>query len=228
LLADIERLRQRLEIDRWLVFGVSWGSTLGIAYAERNPQRVTEIVLAGVTTTRRSEIAWLYHGVAPLFPAQWARFRAGVPAAEREGDLVAAYYRLLQNPDPAVRAEAASDWCEWESALESVDPDAKPDLRRLTPAFQMAFARIVTHYFHHNAWLEEGVLLREAGALAGIPGVMVQGRLDLGAPLVTAWELAQVWPDGELVIVAGAGHSTSDPGMTEAVIAATDRFAVRH
>jgi proline iminopeptidase len=227
LLADIERLRQHLDVDRWLVFGVSWGATLALAYTERNSQRVTEIVLAGVTTTRRSEIDWLYHGVAPLFPAQWARFRAGVPAAEREGDLVAAYYRRLQDPDPAVRAKAASDWCEWESALESVDPDAKPDPRRLTPAFQMAFARIVTHYFHHNAWLEEGVLLREAGALAGIPGVMVQGRLDLGAPLVTAWELAQVWPDGELVIVGGAGHSTSDPGMTEAVIAATDRFTPR-
>ena len=181
LLADIERLRQHLGIDRWLLFGGSWGSTLGLAYAERNPQRVTEIVLVGVTTTRRSEIDWLYRGVAPLFPAQWARFRAGAPAAERDGDLVEAYYRLLHDPDPVVRAKAAKDWCEWESALESVDPDATPEPRRLQPAFQMAFARIVTHYFRHNAWLEDGILLRNAGALTGIPGVMVQGRLDLGA-----------------------------------------------
>jgi proline iminopeptidase len=227
LLADIERLRQHLGIDRWLLFGGSWGSTLGLAYAERNPQRVTAIVLVGVTTTRRSEIDWLYRGVAPLLPAQWARFRAGAPAAERAGDLVEAYYRLLHDPDPAVRAKAAKDWCEWESALVSVDPDAKPETRRLQPAFQMAFARIVTHYFRHNAWLEDGSLLRNAAALTGIPGVMVQGRLDLGGPLVTAWELAQAWPDGELVVVSGAGHSSGDPGMSAAVIAATDRFAAR-
>jgi proline iminopeptidase len=109
----------------------------------------------------------------------------------------------------------------------SVDPDAQPEPRRLQPAFQMAFARIVTHYFRHNAWLKDGILLRNAGLLTGIPGVMVQGRLDLGGPLVTAWELAQAWPDGELVVVSGAGHSSGDPGMREAVIAATDRFAAR-
>jgi proline iminopeptidase len=227
LLADIERLRQHLGIDRWLLFGGSWGSTLGLAYAERHPQRVTAIVLVGVTTTRRSEIDWLYRGVAPLLPAQWARFRTGAPAAERDGDLVEAYYRLLQDPDPVVRAKAANDWCEWEAALVSVDPDAKPEPRRSQPAFQMAFARLVTHYFRHNAWLEDGILLRNAGALSGIPGVMVQGRLDLGGPLVTAWELAQAWPEGELVVVSGAGHSSADPGMSEAVIAGTDRFAAR-
>jgi proline iminopeptidase len=227
LLADIERLRQHLGIDRWVLFGGSWGSTLALAYAERNPQRVTAIILVGVTTTRRSEIDWLYRGVAPLFPAQWAHFRAGVPAAERDGDLVEAYYRLLQDRDPVVRAKAAQDWCTWEAALVSVDPDATLEPRRLQPAFQVAFARIVTHYFRHNAWLEDGILLRNAGALSGIPGVMVQGRLDLGGPLVTAWELAQAWPDGELVVVSGAGHSSGDPGMSAAVIAATDRFARR-
>ena len=227
LLADMEHLRQHLGIDQWLLFGGSWGSTLGLAYAERNPQRVTEIVLAGVTTTRRSEIDWLYRGVAPLFPAQWARFRAGVPTAERDGELVAAYHRLLQDPDPAIHMKAAKDWCEWESALVSVDPDAKPEPRRLQPAFQLAFARIVTHYFHNNAWLEDGILLRRAGLLANIPGILIHGRLDLGSPLVTAWELAQAWPNSELVIVSGAGHSSTDPGMSEAIIAATDRFATR-
>lgn len=227
LLADMEHLRQYLDIDKWLLFGGSWGSTLGLAYAERNPQRVTEIVLVGATTTRTSEIDWLYRGVAPLFPAQWACFRAGVPPAERDGDLVAAYHRLLQDPDPAIHMKAAKDWCEWESALVSVDPDAKPDLRRLQPAFQLAFARIVTHYFHNNAWLEDGILLRQASSLAHIPGILIHGRLDLGSPLVTAWELAQAWANSELVIVSGAGHSSTDPGMSEALIAATDRFATR-
>jgi proline iminopeptidase len=225
LIADIELLRQHLGVDRWLVFGGSWGSTLGLAYAQRHPHRVSEIVLIGVTTTRRSEIDWLYREVAPLFPEQWARFRAGVPAAERDGDLVEAYHRRLHSPDPAVRAKAAKDWCDWESALVSIDPDARREPRRLQPAFQLAFARIVTHYFRHNAWLEDGILLRQAVSLAGIPGVMIQGRLDLAGPLVTAWELAQAWPGGELVIVNGAGHSSTDPGMSEAVVAATGRFA---
>jgi proline iminopeptidase len=225
LLGDMERLRRRLNIERWLLFAGSWGCTLGLAYAERYPHRVTEIVLGGVTMTRRSEIDWLYRGVAPLFPEQWARFQAGAPPGVCDGDLVEAYHRLLQDPDPAVHMKAARDWCEWEAALLSVDPRAKPDPRRSQPAFQLAFARIVTHYFRHNAWLEDGILLREAAVLAGIPGVMVQGRLDLGAPLVTAWELARAWPDGELVIVDNAGHATSEPGIGEALIAATDRFA---
>ncbi|MGD2048388.1 MAG: prolyl aminopeptidase [Chloroflexota bacterium] len=225
LLADMERLRQHLGIDRWLLFGGSWGCTLGIAYAERYPHRVSEIVLGGVTMTRRSEIDWLYRGVAPLFPEQWARFRAGVPPGERDGNLVEAYHRLLQNPDPAVHTKAAKDWCDWEASLLSVDPKAKPDPRRTEPTFQLAFARIVTHYFRHNAWLEDGILLREVSALAGIPGIMVHGRLDLGAPLVTAWELAQAWPDSELVIVDNAGHATTEPGIGEALIAATDGFA---
>lgn len=223
LLRDIEQLRQHLAIERWLVLGSSWGSTLGLAYAERHPQHVTEIVLVGVTTTRRSEIHWLYYGVAPLFPAQWARFRAGVPAEERDGDLVEAYYRLLHHPDPALRAKAAEEWCTWEDSLLSADPDYKPE--RMDAARAMAFARIVTHYFRHHAWLEEAQLLRNAHKLAGIPGVMVQGRLDFGGPLVTAWELAQAWPDSELMIIPGAGHTAQDAGMTEAVIAATNRFA---
>lgn len=224
LLADVERLRRHLGVERWLLFGGSWGSTLGLAYAEHHPDRVAAIVLFGVTTTRRSEIDWLYRGVAPLFPEQWERFRAGVPVAERDGDLVDAYHRLLNDPDPAVREKAARDWHDWEAALMSVDPDAEPSPLWSQPEYRMARARIVTHYFRHDAWLEDGALLRGAGALAGVPGIMVQGRLDLGSPLVTAWELARAWPDGELVVVGGAGHSASDPGMGEALVAATDRF----
>ncbi len=227
LVADLEQLRQSLAIDQWLLCGGSWGSTLGLAYAERHPHRVTEIILVGVTTTRRPEIDWLYQGVAPLFPAQWAHFRAGVPHAERDGDLVAAYHRLLQDPDPAIHMKAAQDWCAWEAALVSVDPEATPEPRRLQPAFQLAFARIVTHYFCHNAWLEEGLLLRQAHVLAHIPGILIHGRLDLGSPLATAWELARAWPNSELVNVRGAGHASTDPGMSEALIAATDRFATR-
>lgn len=225
LLADMELLRASLNIDRWLLFGGSWGATLGLAYAQKHPERVTEIVLMGVTTTRRSEIDWLYRGVAPLFPEQWARFRTGVPEPDRDGDLVEAYARLLQHSDAEVRAQAARDWCAWECALLSTHPDYKPGPRWSDPGFQMAFARVVTHYFRHNAWLEEGILLRNAYRLQGIPGILVHGRLDLDAPLTTAWELAQAWPESELVIVHGAGHSASDPGMTEAVLAATDRFA---
>jgi proline iminopeptidase len=225
LLADMEQLRQHLGIDQWALFGGSWGSTLGLAYAERHPHRVTAMVLVGVTTTRRAEIDWLYRGVAPLVPAQWARFRAGVPPAEREGDRVAAYYRLLRAPDPAMHRRAAKDWCAWEAALVSVAPEATPEPRRLQPAWQLAFARIVPHDFHHHAWLEDGMLLRHASVLAPIPGILIHGRLDLSSPLATAWELAQAWPKSELVIVQGAGHASMDSGMSEAIIAATNRFA---
>ncbi len=225
LIADIETLREHLKIERWLVFGGSWGSTLGLAYAEAHPDRVTEMVIPGVTMTRKSEIEWLYHGVAPLFPEQWARFRAGVPEDKRDTNLVEAYYQLLHDPDPTVSAKAAKDFHDWETASLSVDPDAKPSSRWLEPDFQMARARIVTHYFRHNAWLEDGILLREVNRLSGIPAILIHGRLDLGSPLVNAWELAQAWSTSELIIVKNAGHTPNDPGMTEALIAATNRFA---
>jgi proline iminopeptidase len=223
LIADIELLREHLGVERWLVWGGSWGATLGLAYAERHPQRVAEVVLAPVSMTRPADIYWLYHGVGRFFPEEWARFRDGVPAPERDGDLVAAYYRLLNHPDPAVREKAARDWCDWEDAVVSLESNYQRNPRYDDPRFRMAFARIVTHYFHHNAWLEDGILLRDAHRLAGIPGVLVHGRLDLGSPAVTAWELAQAWPDAELELV-GTGHTGGDE-MTERVIAATDRFA---
>ncbi|CAN7446856.1 prolyl aminopeptidase [Phyllobacterium sp. LjRoot231] len=225
LLHDLELLRQHLGVDRWLVFGVSWGCTLGLAYAIQNRRRVAALVAVGVTTTRRCEIDWLYRGLAPLFPEQWACFRNGVPEEQRDSDLVAAYYQLLRNPDPAIRAKAAKNWHDWEAASISIDPNSKPSAKWSEPSYRMARARIVTHYFHHNGWLEEGILLRQAHTLNGIPGVMVQGRLDLEAPLVTAWELSQTWTDGKLVIVDNASHSPADPGMSEAIIAATDHFS---
>jgi proline iminopeptidase len=216
MVADVERLRAHLGIERWLVFGTSWGATLALAYAEQHPDRVAALILAAVTTTRRSEIEWLYRGVARFFPAEFERFRAG-----RDGDLVDAYARELNDPDPAVRRSAADAWSRWELAVVGAEP-WPPGWE--SPAFRLGRARIVTHVFRHGAWLEEGALLRGAGALGGIPGVMVHGRLDLGSPLATARELARAWPDGELVVVDGAGHGATETAMAAAIVAATDRL----
>ncbi|MEM7121795.1 MAG: prolyl aminopeptidase [Pseudomonadota bacterium] len=224
LIADMENLRAYVGVDRWLVFGHSWGCTLALAYAEEHPEEVAALVLVGVTTCRQSEIDWLYRGIAPLFPEAWERFRAGVSKAERNGDLVAAYHRRLNDPDEAVCHKAASDWHDWEGSL-SADPGAALSEAWADPRFRLARARIITHYFHHAAWLSKNQILCGAHALAGIPGVMVQGRLDLEAPLMTAWDLAKVWPSGDLVIVPNAGHGVSEAGMGEAITAATDRFA---
>jgi len=223
LIADIERLREHLGVERWLVWGGSWGATLALAYAERHSERATEIVLASVTMSRPADIHWLYHGVGRFLPREWARFRDGVLAAERDGDLVDAYHRLLNHPDPGVREKAARDWCDWEEAVVSLEPGYRRNPRYDDPRFRMAFARIVTHYFHRHAWLEDGILLGEAHRLAGIPGVLVHGRLDLGSPPAAAWELAQAWPDAVLKLV-GTGHTGGDE-MTKRLIAATDRFA---
>jgi proline iminopeptidase len=211
LLRDMEQLREHLGIDRWLLFGGSWGSTLSLAYAERHPERVSEIVLVSVTTTRRSEIDWLYRGVARFFPEEWERFRAGVPEDDRDGDLVGAYARLMEDPDADVRARAANDWATWEDAVLSLEPSGKPNLYRDRPDDALlAFVRICSHYFANGAWLEEGAILRDAHRLAGIPGVLIHGRLDLSGPIHTAWELARAWPDAELVAVSDAGHKGSD------------------
>jgi len=211
LVADMERLREHLGIERWLLYGGSWGSTLILAYAERYPQRVTEVVLLGVTMTRRSEIDWLYRGVGRFFPEEWERFRIGVPATERDGDLVAAYARLMENPDPDVRSKAAADWLTWEDAVISLEPKGKPKTySSRPPAAALAFVRICTHYFSHGAWLEEGELLHNAGRLTGIQAVLMHGRLDLGSPLGTAWELARAWPDAQLVIIDDSGHTGSE------------------
>jgi proline iminopeptidase len=222
LVADVERLRAHLGVERWLLAGVSWGVTLALAYAEARPERVSELVLVGVTLTRRADLDWLYRGAAPLFPAEYERFRAG---AAGDDDPIEAYHRLLHDPDPDVRARAADDFSAWELALMATEPDpAWPQAWR-DPDFRYARARIVTHYFRHAAWLDEGALLQGAGALAGIPGTMIHGRLDLGSPLEAAWELARAWPDGELVVVEGAGHSAT--AMADHVAAATARYTAR-
>lgn len=225
LLGDIERLREHLAIKRWLVFGGSWGSTLALAYAERRPDRVSELILAAVATTTRREVDWLTEGVGQYFPEALARLRDGATGAEQGERMVDVYHRLLTSPDPAVHRKAARDWCEWEMAIVALHPDTPPSPRYDDERFCLAFARIVTHFFRNAAWLEDEELLRDAHRLAGIPGVMIHGRLDLGCPLITPWRLAQAWPASELIIVDDAGHDGSDPGMTESLVAATDRFA---
>jgi proline iminopeptidase len=225
LIADIEALRAHLGIGRWLVFGSSWGTTLALAYAERHPGRVSELVLAAVVGTAvRREVEWITRDMQRHFPAEWARFAAGVPAAERDGSLAAAYSRLLNHRDEAVRVRAASDWCAWEDTHVSVDPRDRHNPRYDDPAFRMVFARMVTHYWSNDCFLEEGALLRDAGALAGIPGVLAHGRLDVSSPIDVPWQLAQVWPDSELVIIGDAAH-TGSATMTGVIVAATDRFA---
>jgi proline iminopeptidase len=225
LLRDVERLRKHLGIDRWLLFGASWGVTLGLGYAEAFPERVSELVLAAVTSPDRWLLRWITRDVGRVFPREWDRFRAGVPAADRDGDLAAAYGRLLHHPDPAVRARAAQDWCDWEDTHVSLAPDAAPALSVMEPARQLAIARLVTHYWGNGCFLDDGQLLRDAGRLAGIPGVMVHGRFDVSGPLDVAWRMHQAWPDSELVVLDDAGHGGSS--MFDAVVAATDRFAAQ-
>ncbi len=226
LIADMELLREHLDVDRWLVFGGSWGSTLALAYAETHPDRVTEMILWGVTTGRRAEADWLFRGgVAVLFPEQWERLRAAVPVAERDGDIVEAYSRLLGHPDPEVRRHAALAWCTWESSTPEWPPTTGLDDRYSDPDFALAFARLVTHYVRHDLFLEDGILIRNAHLLADIPGILVNGRFDLQAPIANAWELNRAWPRAELVIVEGAGHVGHDPALTRELIRATNRFA---
>jgi len=225
LIADIEALRAHLEIERWLVWGGSWGVTLALAYAERFPERVSEMVLLSITLTRHSDVHWFAHETGRYFPEAWERFRAGVPVPDRDGDLVAAYDRLLNGEvDPAVRLRAASDWVAWEDAILSLEEGyVVPNPRWADERYMIAFARLVTHYFSHAAWLDEDETFRNVDRLAGIPGVLVHGRLDLSGPPDVAWELAQTWPEAELHFVAG-GH-TGDAEMDRLQLEATDRFA---
>jgi proline iminopeptidase len=223
LIADIERLREHLGIERWLVFGGSWGTTLALAYAQRYPQRVSELVLVGTGLTRRADVDWLYGGLRRFLPAQWARYRDAVPAGLRDSNLVQVYSELLNSPDPQVRQHAADEWIAWENAVVDLEPDSRgwPD-KRADARYRLAFARICAHYFSHAAWLAEDQLLAGVPRLHGIPAVLVHGRFDPQCPLESAWRLAQAWPDAELVIVENAGHTS--PSLGVAIGAALQRF----
>lgn len=226
LVADIERLRGLAGVDRWLVFGGSWGSTLALAYAQTHPERVSELVVRGIFTVRREELLWYYQeGASWLFPDEWEHFVAPVPGDQRR-DLMAAYHRLLTGSDEPARLAAAIAWSRWEGRTITLLPDAEIDGVHSDGHFALAFARIENHYFVNNGFLEEGQLLRDAGRLHAIPGVIVQGRYDLATPVKTAWELHKAWPQAEFHLIDDAGHSFKEPGILDRLIAATDRFAV--
>lgn len=222
LIADIEQLRDHLQIDKWLVLGGSWGSTLGLAYAERFPDRISALVLFAITNTTHREVDWITRQMGRLYPEEWATFRAGVPEADRDGNLAAAYARLLANPDPATREQAALDWCKWEDVHVSLASGNDHHLEHKDPAFRMTFARLVTHYWSNAAWLEDGELVRNACKLRGIPGLMVDGRMDVSGPPDIAWAIHQAWPDAERILVNAAGHGH---GVEGHVVDFTDRFA---
>ncbi|MGW4366985.1 prolyl aminopeptidase [Nocardia takedensis] len=226
LVADIEALRAHLGVDRWQVFGGSWGSTLALAYAQKHPERVTEMVLRGVFLLRRTEIDWYYNGAAGnVYPDEWEKFLAPVPPAERDRDLVEVYHRLLHSPDPEVATAAAVAWSTWEGATSSLLPQPDRVAETGDPRFALAFARIENHYFRHGGFLDEGQLLRDIDAVAHIPAVIVQGRHDIVCPAVSAWDLHRAWPGSTLHIVDDAGHAATEPGITHHLVEATDRFA---
>ncbi|HEV7848494.1 MAG TPA: prolyl aminopeptidase [Mycetocola sp.] len=225
LVADIEKLRRHLGVDTWQVFGGSWGSALALAYAETHPDRVRELVLRGIFTLRRAELDWFYEGgAAAVFPDLWEQFLAPVPVEQR-GHLIRAYSTLLHDPDPAVHATAAIAWSRWESSTITLLP--RPDViaRFTEPSYALAFARIENHYFVHGGWWEDGQLIRDAGRLADIPTVIVQGRYDMCTPPMTAWALAEAMPHAQLRMIPDAGHAFDEPGILDALLEETDRFA---
>jgi proline iminopeptidase len=227
LVADIERLRAMLGLERWLVFGGSWGSALALAYAETHPERVAALILRGIFTLRRRELLWYYQeGASLLFPDKWERFLEPIPLGERQ-DLIAAYHKRLTHPDPAVRLTAARAWSLWEGETVTLLPDPRLSATHGQDAFALAFARIENHYFVHGGWLEEGQLIRDAHRLRSIPGVIIQGRYDVATPPWTAWELHKAWPEAEFNLVEGAGHAFSELGIRHLLLEATDRFVGR-
>ncbi|MEO7147027.1 MAG: prolyl aminopeptidase [Terrimesophilobacter sp.] len=225
LVSDLEKLREHLGIEKWQVFGGSWGSSLALAYAETHPDRVTELVLRGIFTLRESELFWFYEGPAgQLFPEVWDQFVAQVPEAA-PGEYRAAYHERLFNPDPAVHTPAAIAWATWEASAITLLPQPDVVATFAEPKYAVAFARIENHFFKNLGWFEENQLIRDAHLLLDIPTVIVQGRYDVCTPPVTAWELSRELPNAEFTIVPDAGHAFDEPGILSALIEATDRFA---
>lgn len=227
LVNDIERLRLHLGIERWQVFGGSWGSTLALAYAETYPERVTGLILRGVFLIRRAEVDWFYRGGCNwLFPDKYTPFLEHIPPAER-GDIIAAYYRRLTDPDRKVQLEAARTWSAWEGSTLSINPEQSPVRSLASDKYVLSFARIECHYFVNGGFLQtDAQLLEDAHRLRDIPGIVVAGRYDVITPVRTAWELCQVWPEAELRIVPDAGHAMTEPGTLHELISATQRFAI--
>jgi proline iminopeptidase len=226
LVADIERLREHLEIDTWQVFGGSWGSTLALAYAEKHPNRVTELVLRGIFLLRKQEIDWFYQrGASILYPDAWEPYLAHIPEAER-GDLLKAYHARLTSEDPAVRLAAAKVWSGWEGSTSKLIPDADFTGHFEEDEFALAFARIECHYFANRGFFDtDDQLLRDAHKLRHIPGVIVQGRYDVVCPMESAWALHRAWPEADFIITPDSGHSAFEAPNSRALVAATDKFA---
>jgi len=225
LVADIEKLREHLGINKWQVFGGSWGSTLSLAYAETHPNRATELVLRGIFLCRPQEIKWFYQeGASWIFPDVWEEFLKVIPESERD-DMVSAYYRRLTNDDEKVRIEAARAWSVWEGSTSKLLFDYESIERFADPTFAQAFARIECHYFMNNCFFPtEDYLIENVGKIRQIPGVIVQGRYDVVCPMTSAWDLHRAWPEAELHITPDGGHSITEPGNLSALVEATDRF----
>jgi proline iminopeptidase len=224
LVADIEKLRTLMSVERWLVFGGSWGSTLALAYAETHPDHVSELVLRGIFTVRESELNWYYQfGASEIFPDYWAEFVAPIPPEER-GDLRGAFRKRLVGDDPVAQIAAAKAWSLWEGRTISLLPDRSTSAGFEDGHFALAFARIENHYFVHHGWLEEGQLIANAGRLRAIPGTIVQGRYDMACPVRSAYDLHQAWPEADFRLVEGAGHAFNEPGILHELIEATDRY----
>lgn len=228
LVADIERLRKHLAVERWQVFGGSWGSTLALAYAQRHPERVSELVLRGIFMLRRWELEWFYQkGADAIFPDAWENYLAEIPPAER-GDLISAYYRRLSGSDPQTQLAAAQAWSVWEGSTSFLKVDPGYVALTESPQFALAFARIEAHYFVHGGFMrQDDQLLADVDRIQHIPAVIVQGRYDVVCPMRSAWDLHRAWPEAELVVVDDAGHSAMEPGIASALVRATDRFAAR-
>lgn len=224
LVADIERLRALVGVEKWLLFGGSWGSTLALAYAQMHPDRVSELVLRGIYPADRRSTDWLYRfGASEIFPDKWAAFLAPIPEPERD-DLIAAYNRRLTSNDRTTRLSAAKAWSRWEAETVTLRPDPELTAAFTADDFAIAIARIENHFFLNDCWLEPDQLIRDAGKLSGIPGVIVHGRYDVVCPPRNAWDLHHAWPGSELKLVI-AGHAYSEPEIRNELVAATDRFA---
>ncbi|SMD07399.1 prolyl aminopeptidase [Rhizobium sp. RU36D] len=225
LVADIERLREMVGVEKWMVFGGSWGSTLALAYSQTHPTRISELIVRGIYTLTKGELDWYYQfGVSQMYPDRWEKFIAPIPPEERH-EMIWAYHRRLTGSDPAEQLACARAWSQWEGATISLIPNLQQIEDFGEDRYAIAFARIENHFFVNGGWLEEGQLLRDAHKLKGIPGVIVHGRYDMPCPLHYAWQLSKGWPDGELKIVEAAGHALSEPGILDQLVRATDRFA---
>lgn len=225
LVADIEKIREHLGIQSWVVFGGSWGSTLALAYAQTHPERCRGLILRGIFTLRPEEIQWFYQsGASYLFPDAWETYLSPIPPEERH-DLLSAYYRQLTHPDPEIQLAAARAWSVWEASTSKLIPDEALMEKFGEASFAIAFARIECHYFMNNGFFDiPNQLIAQADRLRAIPGVIVQGRYDVVCPMKTAWELHRAWPEAEFIVVADAGHSATEPGIVNALVEASDRF----